>query len=55
MCNSYGSLTVLDGVARAVDSLPGLELWCCHGDAPTLADICLVPQIFNAQRFAARR
>lgn len=23
----------------------------CHGDAPTLADICLVPQIFNAQRF----
>jgi maleylacetoacetate isomerase len=25
----------------------------CHGDAPTLADICLVPQIFNAQRFQA--
>lgn len=23
-----------------------------HGDAPTLADCCLVPQIFNAQRFA---
>ncbi len=23
----------------------------CHGDAATLADICLVPQIFNAQRF----
>jgi maleylpyruvate isomerase len=23
----------------------------CHGDAPTIADICLVPQIFNAQRF----
>ena len=23
----------------------------CHGDAPTLADCCLVPQIFNAQRF----
>ena len=22
-----------------------------HGDAPTLADCCLVPQIFNAQRF----
>ena len=27
---------------------------CCHGDVPTLADICLVPQVFNAQRFAAR-
>ena len=23
----------------------------CHGDAPTLADCVLVPQIFNAQRF----
>ncbi|PMQ18307.1 maleylacetoacetate isomerase [Janthinobacterium sp. AD80] len=24
----------------------------CHGDGPTLADCCLVPQVFNAQRFA---
>jgi maleylpyruvate isomerase len=23
----------------------------CHGDAPTLADICLVPQVANATRF----
>jgi maleylacetoacetate isomerase len=23
----------------------------CHGDAPGLADICLVPQVFNAGRF----
>lgn len=23
----------------------------CHGDVPGLADICLVPQIFNARRF----
>lgn len=23
----------------------------CHGDAPTLADACLVPQIYNAHRF----
>lgn len=23
----------------------------CHGDRPGLADICLVPQVFNAQRF----
>lgn len=23
----------------------------CHGEVPTLADCCLVPQIFNAQRF----
>jgi maleylpyruvate isomerase len=23
---------------------------CCHGDTPTVADLCLVPQIFNARR-----
>ncbi|WP_153101454.1 maleylacetoacetate isomerase [Paraburkholderia hayleyella] len=23
----------------------------CFGDTPTLADVCLVPQVFNAQRF----
>ena len=23
----------------------------CHGDQPTLADVCLVPQIANARRF----
>lgn len=23
----------------------------CHGDSPTLADICLVPQVYNARRF----
>ena len=26
----------------------------CHGDAPTMADCLLVPQIFNAQRFDCR-
>ncbi len=24
----------------------------CHGHSPTLADCCLVPQVFNARRFA---
>jgi maleylacetoacetate isomerase len=23
----------------------------CHGDRPTLADCCLIPQVFNAQRY----
>lgn len=23
----------------------------CHGDTPTLADCCLIPQVFNAERF----
>lgn len=26
----------------------------CHGDIPTMADCCLVPQIFNAQRFGCQ-
>ncbi len=34
---------------RAAQGLPPSQL--CWGDAPTLADCCLVPQIFNAQRF----
>jgi len=24
----------------------------CHGATPTMADVCLVPQVFNARRFA---
>jgi maleylacetoacetate isomerase len=24
---------------------------CCHGDSPTLADCCLLPQVYNARRF----
>lgn len=26
----------------------------CYGDAPTMADCCLVPQIFNARRFNSK-
>lgn len=25
----------------------------CHGDAPTMADICLIPQLYNARRWGA--
>lgn len=34
---------------------PGREpavLRYCHGAQPTLADVCLVPQVYNARRFA---
>jgi maleylacetoacetate isomerase len=41
---------------RWVGSLPGAAVdvaqqRACCGDAPTLADVCLVPQMFNARRF----
>ncbi|HEV7122098.1 MAG TPA: glycosyltransferase family 4 protein [Rhodanobacter sp.] len=32
-------LTVLDGVARSVSRLPGLQLWCAFGNAPLLAEV----------------
>ena len=41
-------LVLLDGERQAA-GLAASRL--CWGDAPTLADCCLVPQIFNAQRF----
>jgi maleylacetoacetate isomerase/maleylpyruvate isomerase len=39
----------LEAFERQLSTGPGGAF--CHGDAPTLADCLLVPQIFNAQRF----
>ena len=39
----------LEAFERQLARLPG-SLYC-HGDTPTLADCCLVPQIYNAERF----
>ncbi|HWJ93233.1 MAG TPA: maleylacetoacetate isomerase [Telluria sp.] len=44
---------VTDGLAALEAHLardPGTADFC-HGETPTLADCCLVPQVFNAQRF----
>ena len=43
--------TGLEVVERQLAARPGRF---CHGDAPTLADCVLVPQIFNAKRFDCR-
>ena len=41
-----------DGMAKLEGDLAGNRRGrFCHGDTPTMADCCLVPQIFNAQRF----
>ena len=40
-----------DALERLTAAGAGRFLW---GDEPTLADICLVPQMFNARRFAVR-
>jgi len=40
----------LEALERMLAQQP--ESLYCWGDSPTLADCCLVPQIFNAQRFS---
>ena len=40
----------LEAFERQLTQLPASAY--CYGDSPTLADLCLVPQIFNARRFS---
>jgi maleylacetoacetate isomerase/maleylpyruvate isomerase len=43
---------VADGLAKfEADLTAGGSGKYCHGDVPTMADCCLVPQIFNAKRY----
>jgi maleylacetoacetate isomerase/maleylpyruvate isomerase len=42
---------IADGLAKLEAELKGKAGKFCHGDAPTMADCCLVPQIFNAKRY----
>ncbi len=51
--NTWYRHWVADGLAKLEAEMtrgPGAGKFS-HGDAPTMADCCLVPQIFNAQRF----
>jgi maleylpyruvate isomerase len=38
------------GALERVLAQAGTTGVCCYGDTPTLADCCLIPQVFNAQR-----
>ena len=51
--NAWYRHWIADGLARFEAQLANTAGTgrFCHGDAPTLADCCLVPQIFNAQRY----
>jgi maleylacetoacetate isomerase len=50
--NAWYRHWVADGLAKfEADLARGGTGKFCHGDAPTMADCCLVPQIFNAKRY----
>ena len=51
--NAWYRHWMADGLAKVEASLghfPGTGRFC-HGDSPTMADCCLVPQVFNAKRY----
>ena len=51
--NAWYRHWIADGLAKLEAQLAGTSGTgrYCHGDAPSVADCCLVPQIFNAQRY----
>lgn len=49
----WARLTIADGLAACEALLRGSAGPFCFGDRPTLADVCLVPQLGNARRFGA--
>jgi maleylacetoacetate isomerase len=50
--NAWYRHWIADGFAKLeADLARGESGRFCHGDSPTMADCCLVPQVFNAQRY----
>ena len=50
--NAWYRHWIADGLAKLeADLLRSKKSKCCHGDTPTMADCCLVPQVFNAKRY----
>jgi maleylacetoacetate isomerase len=49
--NTWYRHWIADGLAKLEAELAASKGKFCHGDSPTMADCCLVPQIFNAKRF----
>jgi maleylacetoacetate isomerase/maleylpyruvate isomerase len=49
--NAWYRYWIADGLAKLEAELAASAGKFCHGDSPTMADCCLVPQIFNAKRY----
>ena len=49
--NTWYRHWIADGLAKLEAELSAGRGKFCHGGTPTMADCCLVPQIFNAKRY----
>jgi maleylpyruvate isomerase len=49
--NQWARDTIEEGLAAFEALLPAHSGAFCFGDSPSLADICLIPQLVNARRF----
>ncbi len=49
--NAWYRHWIAAGLAKLEAELASSKGRFCHGDTPTMADCCLVPQIFNAKRY----
>ena len=49
--NTWYRHWIADGLAKLEAELASHKGKFCQGDTPTMADCCLVPQIFNAKRY----
>jgi maleylacetoacetate isomerase len=49
--NAWYRHWIADGLAKLEEELNGKTGKYCYGETPSMADCCLVPQIFNAKRY----
>ncbi len=49
--NAWYRHWIADGLAKLEAELASDPAAFCHGELPTMADCCLVPQVFNAKRY----
>lgn len=49
--NGWAAEVIADGLDACDRLIAGGKSGFCFGDVPTLADLCLVPQLVNARRF----
>ena len=49
--NAWYRHWIADGLAKLEAELASGPAAFCHGELPTMADCCLVPQVFNAKRY----